>query len=132
MWIFEQSTGLLYDRTGKRFAQGYAGHGLGKNNPAMQNVRGCGPLPVGIYTPQAPFDSPDHGKFAMRLVPDAGVEEFGRAGFMMHGDSIEHPGEASEGCIVQPRFAREAVWASREKVQVVAHIEDWNALADHT
>lgn len=36
----------------------------------------------------------------------------GVAGFAMPGDSIEHPGAASEGCIITPRDVREKVWVS--------------------
>ena len=39
----------------------------------------------------------------------------------MHGDSIEHPGAASEGCIIVARPIREQVWESGDrKLQVIA------------
>jgi hypothetical protein len=122
MWIYEQRTGWLYDGGGKRFALGYSGKGEGKNNPDMQDVHKVGPLPCGVYTPQPPVDSDKHGKYVLWLVPDPSNEMFDRDAFGMHGDSIPHPGEASEGCIIQARFAREAFWNSGEQLRVVADI----------
>lgn len=123
MWIYEQRTGWLYDSSGKRFALGYSGKGDGKNNPDMQTVQKVGPIPCGVYSALAPIDSDKHGKYVLRLVPDPANEMFGRDAFMMHGDSIPHPGEASKGCIIQARFAREAFWNSGEQIKVVADLE---------
>lgn len=109
---FEQLTGELLDPTNTIVAHGYAGREAGKNNPAMQNVKGIGPLPRGWYTAQAPADSALVGKYALRLVPDPSNEMYGRNSFFMHGDSSEHPGMASHGCIVMPRNVREAFWNS--------------------
>lgn len=36
----------------------------------------------------------------MRLTPYVENQMCGRDGFMIHGDSSAHPGEASDGCIV--------------------------------
>ena len=39
---------------------------------------------------------------------------------MIHGDSLERPGEASEGCIVIARFAREMIYNGGDhRLQVV-------------
>lgn len=118
-WIYEQATGhLIYN--GEVVGMGYSGHAEGKNCPAMQDRRGVGPIPRGLYTISTPFDDDDHGKYVMRLWPNPKNQMFGRAGFLMHGDSIEHPGAASEGCIVMPRSVREQVWESGDKtLQVV-------------
>jgi hypothetical protein len=41
----------------------------------------------------------------------------------MHGDSKEHPGCASEGCVILPRTVREQVWSSGDHdLKVVAEI----------
>jgi hypothetical protein len=57
----------------------------------------------------------------MRLTPAPENTMFGRDGFLMHGDSIEHPGCASEGCIIVGRAVREAVSESDDKsLEVVA------------
>jgi hypothetical protein len=140
MWTFHQATGLIEDFKGHRFGCSYAGHGQGKNNPALQDVRGgCrwdpeqqvwvrvdglgqddwGPLPCGIYTMRPPVDTATHGPFVLWFEPAAANNMFGRAGFGWHGDAIEHPGMASEGCIASPRVVRETGWRSNDhRVQV--------------
>jgi len=112
MWSYQQSTGKLSNAGGQLVATGYSGSPEGKNDPTKQNIHCVGPIPRGLYTIGAPINSPDHGPFAMHLTPDAANQMFGRSGFLMHGDSIEHPGCASEGCIIMSRPAREAVWSS--------------------
>src|SRR5689334_19638185 len=113
MWIYEQRTGRLY-REGdpENYFLGYAGAGVGKNNPSLQHVEDVGPLPRGDYDIMPPQDTVTHGPFVLRLVPHDGNEMHGRDGFMMHGDSKVHPGTASEGCIIQSKSARDAVWRS--------------------
>jgi hypothetical protein len=110
MWWFAQKTGRITKDGGALLCKGYSGADEGKNNPAMQSVHDKGPIPVGLYTMEAPVDTHDHGPFVIRLVPDEKNEMFGRAGFLIHGDSIEHPGTASKGCIIAPRYARERLW----------------------
>lgn len=119
-YTFEQVTGDLLNETNTIDAHGYAGREAGKNNPDMQDVKGIGPLPRGWYTAQAPSDDPVVGKYAMRLIPDTSNEMFGRNSFFMHGDSTEHPGLASHGCIVMPRSVRENFWnnALNHRIQV--------------
>ena len=113
-WTYEQSTGKLYDPEGELVAKGYSGMGVGKNNPALQNVVDVGPLPTGIYTICPPEDSPKHGPYAMALVPDPGNNMHNRSGFMLHGDSKQHPGAASEGCVILDAATRHAIWASTD------------------
>lgn len=115
MWLYEQSTGKLSSTQSPFVAFGYSGASAGKNNPAMQSVRELGPIPQGIYAIGAPFDSIEHGPFAMRLAPDAANEMFGRSGFLMHGDSRQHPGCASLGCIVIALAARQVVSQSGDR-----------------
>lgn len=118
-WIFYQ-TGILVAPDGVR-TPAYSGKGIHKNDPDSQNLPMQGPLPCGIYHIGSPFDSPEHGPYVLRLTPDAANEMFGRAGFLIHGDSKEHPGEASNGCIVAPRATREQVYLSGDKeLHVVA------------
>lgn len=114
-WIYEQSTGKLSSTESGYLSTGYSGAPAGKNNPAMQNVPNVGPIPVGRYLIGSPIDSPEHGPFALPLTPDAANQMFGRSGFLVHGDSIPHPGDASEGCIIQPRDARIFVWNSGDR-----------------
>lgn len=111
MWTYEQVTGRLLHE-GDLVATGYSGAGVGKNNPAMQDVHNVGPIPVGNYAIKAPVDTVTHGPYVLALEPAADNEMFGRSGFLMHGDSVVHPGTASEGCIIQARKTRESVWES--------------------
>lgn len=119
-WVFEQSTGKVFDPMGMLVGFGYSGIGTGKNNPELENVSNVGPLPKGIYTIGTPFDSIDHGPFVLPLTPDPENQMFGRAGFLVHGDSINHAGLASHGCIVVARSVREDMANSLDKsLQVV-------------
>jgi len=102
----------MLDPTGKLLAVGYSGLGIAKNDPAAQVLPDQGPIPQGSYLILQPEDSPTHGPFAMHLSPFASNEMYGRSGFMIHGDSLEHPGAASDGCIILGRLYREAIWAS--------------------
>lgn len=124
-WFFTQRDGILYDDQNMLRGRGYAGRDAGKNNPEMENVKGIGPLPHGTYTGTQLFEKhPTVGAYAILLTPDAETRAriltYGRNpdSFFMHGDSQEHPGLASHGCIVQQRPIREAFWASVRKVDV--------------
>lgn len=141
MWTYRQTDGQIEDFKGFRYGRGYAGRGEGKNNPLLQDVHGgCrwdaekqlwvpvdgltpddwGPLPRGVYLMRPPEDTPKHGPYVIWLTPDPANEMFGRAGFGWHGDSLEHPGLASEGCICSPRTTRTLVWSSGDfRVQVI-------------
>lgn len=112
-WVYRQKTGnLFYD--GEVEGSGYSGHLQGKNNPDMQNEPSVGPIPVGMYTIGAPRDSLTHGPFVLPLTPFPTNQMFGRSGFLMHGDSLMRPGDASLGCIIMPRSVREKVLASND------------------
>lgn len=113
MWIYQQSTGKLIGTL--HSWNGYAGHGPGKNNPDMQDMHCVGPLPRGFYTIGEPHDTETHGPCVLALTPDPGQELFGRSGFLVHGDSMGHPGEASQGCIVVPMVARIGLWHSGDR-----------------
>ena len=120
MWTYQQATGALHSAAGECVAHGYSRSPEGKNDPAKQSLANVGPVPRGGYSIGAPFDSETHGPYCLRLDPDAANEMFGRSGFLMHGDSVAHPGAASEGCIILPRPVRELVWASDDhRLEVV-------------
>ena len=125
MWRYEQATGKLIDDRGNVVAIGYSGHGAGKNNPLMQAVSNTGPIPVGVYTIEAPVMSKTHGPYAMALNPDPEDDMFGRSGFLMHGDSFLQPGQASLGCIIVSRDIRELVWESGDhQLEVVTGLPE--------
>ena len=114
-WIYKQLTGEI-SRDGALLAKGYSGFGFGKNNPGMQNHSEFGPLPRGTYTIGDPEDRVKQGPYVLPLSPNTANEMFGRAGFLVHGDSLTNPGTASEGCIVLPLFARQRIHESLDKI----------------
>lgn len=115
-WTYHQSTGQLWNDTAL-VATGYSGaEPDGKNNPNLESLAGIGPIPRGSYTIGAPFNSHQTGPYAMRLTPNEGTDTYGRSDFEMHGDSKEHPGQASHGCIIMPFAIRARVWLSNDHV----------------
>lgn len=123
MWTYIQESGKILNATGKVIAVGYSGLGVAKNDPSAQHVPNMGPIPVGKYTIMPPINSPKHGPYAMHLEPFADDEMFNRSQFMLHGDSKEHPGAASEGCIILGRGARETIWQSGDhQLEVIAQL----------
>lgn len=123
MWLYEQKTGRMVKKGSGVIAAGYSGAGAGRNNPNEENIQSVGPIPEGFYDMQEPFDSPIHGPYVIRLMPDVENQMFGRSGFLIHGDSIERPGQASEGCIILPRFAREIMWQGGDhRLRVVSEL----------
>ncbi|SEB76385.1 Protein of unknown function [Rhizobiales bacterium GAS188] len=120
--VYEQATGILLTCEGGRYdtlAVGYSGSlsKHGKNDPDQQCVRGVGPLPCGSYTvgPPGPGPSP----YSLALTPDPTNDMCGRSGFLIHGDSLQHPGDASDGCIILKISERSAIVATGLKTLVV-------------
>jgi len=98
---------------------GYSGKGNGLDNPFDQDVEGkrdkpdAGPIPSGSYTIGKMFDNTGKtGPGSMRLTPDAGNDMHGRSDFLIHGDNSKHNFSASEGCIILPPSARNAISSS--------------------
>lgn len=130
MWKYDQTSGRMFRPDGALLAHGYAGGNCGKhpeavNNHAMQNCKGIGPLPVGIYTLGDLIEKHPHlGPFVIVLIPFTENKMFGRGDFRIHGDTTP-PGKASEGCIILPRTARLEMARSADRgLQVVATIEN--------
>jgi hypothetical protein len=122
MWTYAQKTGELL-HNGQRLQTGYSGCDEGKNNPDMQAVHNLGPIPQGEWKIVGPpYNTTDHGPYVLRLEPVNGTNTFGRSGFLLHGDSNEHPGCASHGCIIMQRAAREKVWTSGDRALSVVAI----------
>lgn len=128
MWRYVIRTGALY-RDGKLVTHGYSGlddgdgipePGEGKNDPAAQDKRGIGPIPVGLYIIGPPESHPSAGPYTLRLGPTPGTDTHGRSGFLIHGDA-RVPGTASHGCIIMPRWVRVLIWSSGDhSLRVVA------------
>lgn len=119
-WIYEQSTGRLKTPMEMTITSGYSGAPGAVNNPGMQSIKDVGCIPRGWYTFGEPMDTVDHGPEAIPLTPDPDNEMFGRSGFYMHGDNMHVNETASEGCVIMPRFARDAVVRSEDKRLLVA------------
>jgi len=112
--LYQIDAGCLTIHTGALpdyVAYGYSGLEECKNRSAKCDVKGRGPIPPGTYKIGRPFTSKQSGPITMTLTPVEGTDTHGRSGFEMHGDSIEHPGSASHGCIIQDRKTRMKVAA---------------------
>jgi hypothetical protein len=123
-WIWRQTQGDLLDGSGKIIATGYSGALGFENNPVSQDIHDRGPIPQGSYAIGPPSDTTSHGPYVLPLEPAPENEMYGRSGFLIHGDSKEHPGQSSEGCIILPRAIREIVWNSGDhELHVISGIE---------
>jgi RHS repeat-associated protein len=125
-WIYQQSTGRIWHNTADNTAMvrvgvGYAGHGVGLNNPAYQGVPNVGPLPQGTYTigPQRTHvidNGQVHIPGSMRLTQISG-NTFDRGGFFIHGARTGHynsnPTDSS-GCIVVKSNIRNKIAKSKD------------------
>ncbi len=100
---------------------GYSGFGIRKNSAIATAAHNLGPIPCGLYHIEDPKDTDTHGPFVLPLAPSLENQMFGRSGFLIHGDSLAHPGEASEGCVILDRTIREKIAASGDRLlEVVA------------
>ena len=132
-WLYEIESGRM-SRGGKLLAKGYAGAPGYVNDPTKTSIKNCGPLPIGFYTIGPPYDNPKTGPYTMDLIPDAANQMFDREDFRIHGDNHEMNQSASEGCPVQPLFARKQIGmglATDNTLQVIAALpgpppEEWN------
>jgi hypothetical protein len=121
LWRYVQTTGQMLSPSASLLVVCYSGKGIGRNNPTMQAVHDIGPIPRGLYTMKEPEDTVEHGPAVIWLIPNPANEMFGRFGFGIHGDSIPHPGNASDGCIIEPRTDRLQMWDSGDHdLEVVA------------
>lgn len=114
MWTFEIASGKLFDDNGMLLDKAYSGFGKDKDIPQDENVPNMGPIPPGYYTFGEVENSSTHGPFAIPLIPDVDNQMFGRSGFMIHGDSILDPGDASKGCIITSLNARTTMYGSED------------------
>lgn len=55
----------------------------------------------------------------MQLTPYSGMDMCGRDGFMIHGNSVAHPTQASDGCIILNMAGRRTINDSTDKILVV-------------
>lgn len=113
MWTYRQATGEILDGD-TVVGHGYSGKGEAKDQPDLDCIRGRGPIPRGTWRIGPAFHSALHGPVCLPLAP-VKVELHGRSGFLIHGDSLTRPGDASEGCIVLPHEVRERIADSKDR-----------------
>lgn len=118
---YEQATGLFTIHTPLPFrCVGYAGRREGRNNPALERVISVGPIPRGKYHVGLAHRSSGKGPYTMRLTPFGSNTMHGRSGFLIHGDNAAS--DASHGCIILPRHAREVLARHRTKNSVILEV----------
>lgn len=118
-WTWHISLGEMESPTGEIY-HGYSGApGTSLNNPAYCSVANVGPIPQGFWSMGTPRDDAHKGCDVIPLHPDFSTDTHGRSGFLIHGDSIAHPGTASEGCIILDHAARMTLINSAEKLLAV-------------
>ena len=108
---YSQSTGSVscVDEFGIEYliCDGYAGTGIGRNNPDEQGTHDVGPLPRGDYTAGPLLPHLKAGPATRRLTPLPTTDMLGRDSFLLHGDNSRN--DASNGCPVLPRACRVAI-----------------------
>lgn len=110
-WVYDQSSGEIR-LNGQLVGSGYAGKGLGRDNPDMEHIRDTGPIPRGTYSIGAAYEHPILGPMVMNLDP-VGHTAHGRDLFRIHGDNAIN--NASEGCIVLGPSIRKRISASNDR-----------------
>ena len=114
-WKYNQATGAFTSPTGDVAGNGYSGQPPHVNVAQDQILRNLGPIPEGLWKAVELIPESDKlGPYAIRLEPYSQTDAFGRSGFFMHGDSLEHPGFASDGCIILAHAVRELFWTSTD------------------
>jgi hypothetical protein len=104
-WTYTQATGELH-RDGKLVATGYSGAPGHINATASEGLRSKGPIPRGLWRMVYFYQRHSRlGPVAIALKPE-GHKALGRSDFMIHADSIQRPGTASQGCIILPQAVR--------------------------
>lgn len=88
--------------------RGYSGHGEYINDPDAEAKVARGPIPRGVWKMARAFRHKNLGPLAIPLSP-VGHTAYGRSEFFIHGDNNLRNRSASQGCIILPRFVREAI-----------------------
>jgi len=122
-WTFEITAGEWYAPSGNYVGSGYAGKGVGKDNVADEPIADVGPIPEGEWAIGEAYTDPESGPLTMRLTPLPDTNTYGRSGFKIHGDSINHPGEASLGCAIADHDTRLAISMSEDRVLSVIAVQ---------
>lgn len=119
-WIYSVRKKSFTHNGNFKFNAMYAGAVGYKDDPQYEKLEGKGPLPRGKYKIKGkPFKHPHAGPYTLRLTPYPGNMMYGRSGFLIHGDSRERPGEASNGCIVLAPTFRHQIYESGDRELIV-------------
>ncbi|WP_226571632.1 tlde1 domain-containing protein [Mangrovibacter yixingensis] len=116
MWEYDINSHTIKHNGKPITSHAYAGAPGFKNDASKISVSNKGPLPVGTYTIGAPYHNRHTGLYTLNLTPAAGNVMYGRNLFRIHGDSVSHPGEASDGCIITDLSVRQQIWNSQDHV----------------
>lgn len=118
MFTYNSRTGeLKHDNL--HLGYGYSGNGEDKNSPSAESIPMHGPIPRGAWKVGEPYNDPHLGPLVMHLDAEPETNTFGRSLFRIHGDSIEHPGDASDGCIILSFTLRRVIAASSDRALTV-------------
>ena len=116
-WVYSQSTGELR-HGGNLIGIGYAGRGIGRNEPDNQHLPATGPIPRGFYTIGKAYKHAKLGPVCMNLEPDKENKMFGRSLFRIHGNNLKN--DASLGCIIMgPAIRRLVAFSNDRRLEVV-------------
>jgi len=116
MWVYNIRQGTMTSPDGEIEGHGYSGQPQYKNDPTAVAIKGEGPIPPNVYRMSAIFDGGKKGKYVCRLTPLISSLMFKRDGMMVHGDRIDAPGTASDGCIIQGRATRLSMSLSEDHI----------------
>jgi len=113
MFIYHQKTGNLFHNA-TIIETGYSGTKKGRNNPEMEAVPNVGPIPKGDYKiANFPINSKKLGPYSIPLYQKVMPTTHTRSGFWIHGNNSKN--DASTGCIILSRAARNHIIASGDK-----------------
>lgn len=114
MWFFKVTEGTIYRDSFPMPGHAYSGAPGAINKPELEAEPGVGPIPRGEYS-IGDLEDRQGLRYFMRLTPKPGTNTYGRDGFEIHGDSLEHPGCASHGCIIAPPLVRLTIGRSSDR-----------------
>lgn len=109
---YQQSTGKVWVKGVEQPTAGYSGHGPGLNNHSLENAKGIGPIPLGLWRITHWMDHPHLGRMVTHLLPVSVPNQYDRDAFFIHGDNKMMNHTASDGCIIMNYTLRLAVMKS--------------------
>ena len=115
-WQYSQSQGIISRNGQVILGGGYAGNGLGLNNPGAQDQHDVGPLPQGHYLMTALVDSPKTGIATINSLTRTPARKCTR--FLLSesmGDNGRDDQSSSDGCIVAATpLTGKPIWATQD------------------